>query len=177
MNKDAENKDESPVPGKLLVGLKSMRRNAIFVPPSVDDAILREARAHFQKVRPMSVFWRRPALWAAVAAVVIALVSVGTLWLKPSVPPALRGDVNGDGVVDVLDAYLLARIVEQDKADKRWDFNGDGKIDGLDVDWIANRIVQIVEVPGAKHAEETSQPGRESFALRQNQTRDEGGPS
>jgi hypothetical protein len=81
-----------------------------------------------------------------VAAVVLITTRPHT---PPQVTPhtALAGDINGDGRVDILDAYLVARTL----ADKShtapppaaWDVNRDGVVDQKDVDWIANAAVRV----------------------------------
>lgn len=52
--------------------------------------------------------------------------------------PALKGDVNGDGVVDINDVNILVNIVlgkdDAKKYDGRADVNGDGTVDIADVD-------------------------------------------
>lgn len=177
MNEDADNKNESPAPAKLAAAFKSLRRDPIFVPPSVDEAILREAREHFQKLRPMPSVWRRFAPWTALAASVVGLAWAGALFFKTPTRLALRNDVNGDGQVDILDAYALARTIEQGKAEKRWDLNGDGKVDELDVNWIASRVVQIVEGSAEKPAATSEQPAKPVFASRTGPTSRVGGRS
>ncbi len=57
---------------------------------------------------------------------------------------ALPGDVNGDGRVDILDAYVLQRRLETAAAlEARWDINGDGRVDAQDVDAIAVESVKL----------------------------------
>ena len=53
-------------------------------------------------------------------------------------------DVNRDGQVDILDAFALARKVQQGiSADKKLDLNGDGVIDDKDVATIAGHAVKL----------------------------------
>ena len=54
------------------------------------------------------------------------------------------GDINGDGYVDVLDAYLLQRRIEAaGDLDAQWDFTRDGRIDRADVNAIATVAVKL----------------------------------
>jgi hypothetical protein len=53
-------------------------------------------------------------------------------------------DLNRDGQIDILDAFVLARQVKQgDSPDKRLDLNGDGVIDEKDVATIAAHAVKL----------------------------------
>ena len=82
---------------------------------------------------------------AIAAAAVVAFVL-----LRPTLPRSVPsvatgpGDINGDGRIDMLDAYLLARhIKDGDQLDPRWDMNGDGVVDQRDVDAIAAIAVSL----------------------------------
>jgi hypothetical protein len=53
-----------------------------------------------------------------------------------------REDVTGDGRVDILDAFALARRIE--RADVRQpDLNSDGRVDQRDVEALAARAVRL----------------------------------
>lgn len=79
---------------------------------------------------------------------VLALIGAGlalaTLmgWVgRRQAPRFLRGDVNGDGVVNMADVVALERIVTGlDPVNPRADVNGDGLINQLDIDEV-QRIV------------------------------------
>jgi hypothetical protein len=64
---------------------------------------------------------------------------------EPKAPrPVLEGDVNGDGRVDILDAFALAKQVELANALKpEWDFNHDGVVDRKDAEAIARTAVRL----------------------------------
>lgn len=56
------------------------------------------------------------------------------------------GDLDGSGTVDILDAFALARAIEDDGPAARSrasDFNNDGRVDPQDADWLANRAVSL----------------------------------
>ncbi len=59
--------------------------------------------------------------------------------------PAVAGDVDGSGTLDILDAFALARAVERDGGTptRGHDFNGDGRVDRQDADWLADRAVAL----------------------------------
>jgi len=69
----------------------------------------------------------------------------------PAAPAAPRvavlgrspADVNGDGRVDVIDAYVLARSLEGGRPAAQWDQNHDGRVDRTDVDRIAFAAVSL----------------------------------
>ncbi len=53
-------------------------------------------------------------------------------------------DVNGDGRLDILDAFALARALEAGETSRGgWDFNADRIVDGKDADALAMRAVAI----------------------------------
>jgi hypothetical protein len=112
------------------------------VPADLDRLITAQARAHLAR----RARWR---LVVRLGSAVAAAVAVGALvWLplasRPSRVSALAGDVNTDGRVDMLDAYLMARaLCDQRSADGRWDLNGDKVIDQRDVDALAARAVSL----------------------------------
>jgi len=105
------------------------------VPESIRQSILAEAR---RRIRPS----RARRLWIPLAAAAAILVALAGVWL--SLPPALPGDVDRSGAVDILDAYTLAlRLRSGGRLDPRWDLNGDGTVDRKDVDVIGMMSVSI----------------------------------
>jgi hypothetical protein len=83
--------------------------------------------------------WRR---WTAAAAAL--LIGMGGVWLALNSRPAIPGDVDQSGRVDIVDAYALAvRLRSGQKLEALYDVNGDGKVDERDVDEIARRSVAI----------------------------------
>ena len=85
---------------------------------------------------------------AAAAAAVVALAVRVAHSPGPTGSPrpqlARLADVNHDGRVDILDAYLVARrIADKQPLDPAWDINGDGVVDQKDVDLIANMAVSV----------------------------------
>jgi len=59
------------------------------------------------------------------------------------VAPAGPDDLNRDGRVDIVDAYLIARSLERGRSERAWDENRDGKVDRGDVDRIAFASVSL----------------------------------
>jgi hypothetical protein len=57
---------------------------------------------------------------------------------------AVKGDVDGSGRVDIVDAMILARHLKAgDATEAAWDANGDAKVDQRDVDAVAAAAVSL----------------------------------
>jgi len=125
------------------------------VPPEVDEAILAVARLRMARTRRAWVVLRRVGLVGTAAA---AAVGLAVLVWKPwhgqmdrvAEPLAARGapldpkDIDGNGRVDILDAFSLARQVEAGgQLPGVQDVNGDGVIDANDVDAVAMAAVRL----------------------------------
>lgn len=80
---------------------------------------------------------------AAAAADTAALATEATLPPPDAAPRPRRGDVNGDGRVDILDAFVLAKAVEAGAAAGEWDLSGDGRVDRADVERVARAAVAV----------------------------------
>lgn len=67
------------------------------------------------------------------------------LYVEGATPPALAGDVNGDGVIDISDANILINIIlGKDSADRygnHADTNGDSNTDISDINTVLNIIL------------------------------------
>jgi len=146
--------DNSPEPNlnappKLVEALGRVSRADVFVPPAFDQAILNAAR---RRLQPKSLVWLCwPRLLFASAAVVLILGFV--IWIAQPFKNDRRkiaGDVNGDGRVDILDAFALARCVKASpSACVKFDLNGDGVIDQRDIDLLAARAVRLDKRSGS----------------------------
>ncbi len=137
---EREHAARCPECGAAVEGLRALVARLspprVEVPASVRQAILAEARGRMRRPR-LRRLWA--PLAAAAAAILVALV--GT-WI--SLPPAIPGDVDRSGAVDILDAYALAmRIRSGARLEPRWDLNGDGAVDRADVDAIGMKSVAI----------------------------------
>jgi len=58
-------------------------------------------------------------------------------------PDILRRDIDLNGKVDILDAFVVARCIKQQQTRSAWDVTGDGAVDGQDVDQIAAAAVAV----------------------------------
>jgi hypothetical protein len=122
----------------------------VFVPPTVDEAVLRAAREHLAPAKPhgrsSTARWLRwPAF--ATASLVLCAVAYRIIRTPSSSNPDsayVREDLNRDGRVDILDAFQLARQLHSGAEPGRdLDFNGDGVVDQLDANTIAAQAVKL----------------------------------
>ena len=129
------------------------------IPREIDAKILSEAKAGFLRRRRFWLAARFAGGIAAAAAVVLIafhLFAPGGGSNHSAVATNHRltlteaADINHDGRVDIVDAYILAqKISRHEPLDPAWDLNGDGVVDQKDVDLIAGIAVQTSE-PEAK---------------------------
>jgi len=138
MNGD-ENRDEQ-IPPALAEQLRAAAsKTALLVPPSTDEALLTRAREHFAEVRRRPNHFSR--VWWTAAAACIALAAIAGLSLFQRTHYE-QADVDHSGQVDILDAFALARRLQQGSATGP-DMNGDGMVNKADVDAIAARAVKL----------------------------------
>jgi len=150
MNKREQNDAGEPqLPAKLSEDLKALYAPSREISPEVDRAILAAAHAHLAGAAQNPRIVQFPRWLAAAAAVALAAV-LGSLWLSNRrLPEVAREDINRDGRVDVLDAFALARRLQQGVAtDRLFDINGDGLVDQKDIEAITTRAVKLDGRPG-----------------------------
>lgn len=132
--------DELSAPPQLVAGLKRVSQGPeLFVPRTVDEAVLRASRRHLDRRAGIRWSWRRwlVGLSAATAVIVVALLS----WERPGPAAWAREDVNRDGRVDIVDALVLARSAGSGAPGL--DLNGDGNVDEQDAALVAAKAVQL----------------------------------
>lgn len=112
---------------------------AVFVPPSIDEAILRRGRERFAEIRRRRAKARR-VWWASAAAAVVVLAFLALT--LPTETRYERADIDRSGGVDILDALALERRIQEGSA-SGFDFNNDGAVDRLDVDAVAAQAVRL----------------------------------
>ena len=143
-----EHSDSSIEYPKLSEALKALSKPRMKIPASVDVAIRAEARKKLGRVVPLPsppptrIRWWIPV---GVAASLVLLVWVGQ---RPDSHPApataLRGDLDGSGEVDMVDALILARKLQQGgRLDPSEDMNGDGVVDALDLKVVTQTAVLL----------------------------------
>lgn len=149
--------EEPKAPAKLVAALKEPSARRMFVPPSVDSAVLKASRQHFASAacsfspsageRAGGMFariLRQWLLWPTVATACIALAGLAYFVSKTSHQQFVREDLNRDGRVDILDAFQLARETQSGaKPVATVDLNNDGLIDRRDAELIATHAVKL----------------------------------
>ena len=166
--------DGLTLPATLRADLGELCGRSVEVPGWVDEAVLGAARGRLgaqagrRTASPAlpregggSVV-RRIGAVLAVAAAIALVVWLGQFAFGPAdegaqktgpradrpVVPAGPADVNGDGVIDILDAYVLQRRIERARLlQEQWDLTGDGVIDDDDVHAIAHQSVRLAGGP------------------------------
>ncbi|MFH0910433.1 MAG: dockerin type I domain-containing protein [Planctomycetota bacterium] len=146
--------------GAELERLRSIPRD-FFIPshasiPDAADRAIRDAiarRAQAIQVRRKVV---RIVRWSSAAAA--SLLLVAGLWhfarppekIPQAAPLAKVGvsvDFDQDGSVDIVDAYLMAKMLKSNAGRKHWpaamDLNGDGAVNEEDVQALAQRAVAV----------------------------------
>jgi hypothetical protein len=136
--------DEPRLPARLSEDLKALYAPPRVIPQRVDDAILTLARKHLPALARSRHIVHFPRWLAAAAVVALAAVLVSLWFSSRRLPEVAREDINHDGRVDVLDAFALARRLQQGAATERMlDINGDGLVDQRDIDAITTRAVKL----------------------------------
>lgn len=144
---DNKNEDsgEFEVGDNFAKDLKSAYDPKRNVPADFDRAIMNEARKHLSKNHSRLRFARWAVSAAAAAVVVFAFVhnydGVRNVD-SPGVAVAIE-DIDHNGRVDILDAFVLARRIQAGKVDQKWDVNADGVVNGKDVDAVAASAVRL----------------------------------
>jgi hypothetical protein len=129
-------------PARLVSALKDSARGKVFVPPTVDDAILKAARTQLRRAAKSSAArWPQWVIWPALAGV-CAIIVIITRMMAPA--QFARADLNRDGKVDILDSFTLAKELKNGGSLPAYlDVNGDGVVDERDVNAIASRAVAL----------------------------------
>ena len=128
------------------------------IPPELTEDILQDAHeclASQPVVRPARDWVRFTAVVSSIcAALLLFMVSPVTNRdqsadkFAASVPDTeLRSlnpkDIDGSGIVDILDAFAMARLLESGESGGHWDFNSDGQMNEDDVQLVAFDAVML----------------------------------
>lgn len=144
-----DNEPNGAFPEGLAEALREIDKRHVFVPPEVDRWILARARRRFRRSRLVCVWGLGSAMAAGIVAGAILLwqnISVQVPVIGPQRVAAAAEDVDGDGQVNVLDAFALARLLQaKSESAGRFDLNEDGVVDRADLDRVAARAVRLEE--------------------------------
>src|ERR1043166_1216792 len=144
-----EREEKAPeAPPKLISALKRSPKATIFIPSTVDGAILHAARRHLSRQTERRFKWPSLVRWGIALAAIVLLLAIAPQFLRKTgpVPRAglVPGDLNHDGQVDILDAFALARELKTGvHPNPQLDINGDGVVDERDVATLATRAVSL----------------------------------
>ena len=153
------------LPTAIIDALRELDGPAVLPDPQRDADVLSGARQHLvsatqvdRKRRNLRLFFAGGAGGAIAAAAMVGLI----VWLgnpfgqnepiadmaamsptESEAQPVLAGDLDANGSIDILDAYALAKRIEQGQPTNEFDLNVDGQIDQRDIDWIANQAVAL----------------------------------
>lgn len=148
--------DDDFLPPDQHARLRAALRRLDGDPPDIPRALDERLRQAFQEqaaARDRRLAFRRR--WARIgAAAALLLVGILTFALTSERPdpvregrpdlPALRGDLDRDGRITILDAFSLARSLSStDASDPRADQNGDGRLDEIDLDSLIQQAVAV----------------------------------
>ena len=144
----------------LGTDLLSLYGRRVEVPVDIDDRMRVAIAEQWTPMASHSTYWRRVLAVSGVAAALLLTVVWMNLPRQSALPPQLAesslaepADIDGDGQVNILDAYQLARSLGAQRipesGEPGWhDVNGDGTMNRLDVDAVAYRAVRLEGSPG-----------------------------
>lgn len=134
------NGEDDTLPPEIEARLRhDAERTAVLVPPAVDEALLLRGRQRFAEIRHRRSRAKK-VWWMSAAACLFAVAFLASSLINA--PRFERGDVDRNGRVDILDAFALARRIQQGTAGG-FDLNQDGVIDQLDVDLVVAQAVRL----------------------------------
>jgi hypothetical protein len=143
------NDTEPEASARLVDDLRALYGAHLSVPSDVDDRVLGMARRRFADRRPRILVLRWAGAAALAASVLLAVLLLFPIEEAAEIQPgqvavAAREDLDGSGEVDILDAFALARYIQDDERERpEWDVNRDGVVDRGDVDVIAMSAVSL----------------------------------
>ncbi len=143
------------LPPALADDLAKLAEARVAVPPNRDEAVLAAARSHLAQTtaQPRRDWWVLAAVGSAAMLLLAGIITLNML--DPDRQPAQQAqmldefaaeDITGDGQVNIIDAMVLARRVEQNGQAtqvEQWDLNDDGTVDRIDAGLIAMRVVDL----------------------------------
>lgn len=152
--KDLEPKGENLK--QLHKDLSAATRAGIKIPQELDDAILNRAKIVFDPNPPKQLRLGKPVAWIAVAALITMIIWISdvirsaiTTSQQTATAAVMPGDIDRNSKVDILDAFMLARILEDSAnsspptATHINDLIADGAVDRSDIQAIVAKAVAL----------------------------------
>ena len=143
--------DLPELPSGLASELKSRYGPIPEIPEAIDRAILADAQRHLLQTFPVRARskwrWRIAVIGSSMAAACMLLFALNRQ--EPQQPATLardlgpERDLDGNGRVDILDAFAVAREIQSGRNQPEFDINGDGRLTQADVNEIAQRAVTL----------------------------------
>ncbi len=135
-NKQFDNEQKYNLSDNFAEDIKNLYRVSVSVPPEIDRAILDKASQKLSRTRRHFHILR----WIGPVAAAAAIIIFAFVFVNQKTSP----DIDGNGRVDILDAFKLAKQIQSEsKPSKKWDINGDGLVDKVDVETIALVAVSL----------------------------------
>lgn len=134
------------MPPDLIQRLRLHDARPLDVPPNLERSIMLQARARLAQAAP-----RRRTAWRFLVPAAAAAAVAGIVWfVQPEAHQAggfpvqqVADDFNGDGRLDILDAFELARWQREGVRPPLADVDGDEQFTVADVDAVARRAVSL----------------------------------
>ena len=147
-----EELDDLPeLPSGLASDLKNRYGPVPDIPEAIDRAILANSQRHLLQTFPVIAKskwrWRIAVIGSSMAAACMVFLAFKSQ--EPQQPANVahdRGsdrDLDGNGRVDILDAFAIAREIQSGRNQPAFDINGDGRLTQADVTEIAQRAVTL----------------------------------
>lgn len=140
---------EPRLPPHLAKDLRDLYQPPLSVTTQVEEKIAEMAWRQCEAIKARRRV-RRWGQFGALAAAIVLVVWLGDALQRPDVPsptpPPLVGveDIDRNGHVDILDAFVLARRLQRGgRLNPQWDVNRDGIVDHTDVDAVATAAVRL----------------------------------
>ncbi len=154
MRREDQEQFEPIIPDRLAADLRHLTNIETNAPEVFEDELLSLARHRLGRSNRLRIHARRAAPLAAAAGLALT-VGVG-LWAingqRPTPGPMIDRaaqiamDIDGNGRIDILDAFVIARAIESGSLlSSTWDVTADGVVDLRDVDAVAAAAVSLTE--------------------------------
>ena len=146
-----EPEENERLPKRLLSALRDQALPPLLVPRPRDDAALAGAKQALRHKMNRRAWETR--IFLAVAAMLLIGALLWSVLYEPRPRPAssnpiavvgqFSADLDGNGRVDIFDAFLVARALRDGQTKSDWDVNRDGVVDSRDVVLLSRLAVQL----------------------------------